>query len=185
MIEDRLEDAEAKVAQLEGENRNLRQELHEPDSPEGKAYQSEVGRLTEDLAGIRAERESLFDQVEEMCAGSLKWARRLEEQKVELQIVKARAGRAVKFARDHNCGRSDCPSVSCRESRALGEEWEKVSGGLVGAAPLKAILGQDVVVVVNDPAVPPGEVWLKNGKGEVLGKIINVGVSDAPEEKSG
>lgn len=136
MLEDRLEDADAKVARLEAENLNLRQELHEPDSPRGKSYRSEVGRLTMEIA------------------------------RLEVML-----SRAVGFAKHRDCGRPTCPSVVCREARAIVEWYESEARASFS--------------VRSDSAVPLGEVWMKNDKGEVLCRFINVGVGDASEGKSG
>jgi len=51
----RQQGKDSEIAQLQAENLNLRQELFEPESPEGQAYQSEVTKLQAQITQLQAD----------------------------------------------------------------------------------------------------------------------------------
>lgn len=159
------------IEELRAENHNLLQELHEPGSPKGKAYQSVVTGLAADVEAARGERDHAFDGLESAAEEGWKFVRKLEGQKVEIVRLEAILERAMRFVRPYDCEESTCSSSICLVARAFIEEC--------GEKARKPIAHGD------SPEVPLGEVWFKNAKGEVLCKIINLRVEGVPEEKSG
>ena len=178
-----LKSLSREIQDLRAENLNLRQELHEPDSPAGKAYQSVVTGLAADVEAARGERDRAFDTIEDMCANSWEFGRQLADKGGKLERAKDRAQAVLDFLEEVEWSSEGlyCPGCGGWKPSLAGpgiEVGHEDGCGFVGAM-------RRLTSIIDDSAVPPGEVWLKNDKGEVLCKIINVGTGDAPEEGSG
>lgn len=121
---------------LRAENERLRQELHEPDSPEGEAYKSEVTRLEGEIAVLQASNRDYLLELEDARneTSAVEYLRK--ETIAERDAVRIRMGRLRKrleIISESRCAfqperHPGCICDSCTARRELEEDGGELEG---------------------------------------------------------